>query len=224
MSAHLSSAQRAQALKINLSLSVALSCALMLMWLGALSAQPVSGALARIKALDKPKEVSLVSQDELERHNLPATQRSMLHVAARYDSVAYYNDAVVFFGVGGPMLSWKLLRWKTFTLWINDKLGPQFESELGLKVFSLDQYIKGAEAVIALRVGVQDISSGDYDDEYVRLGDNHRGLSFNVNLDNLWFSLSVDQSDVEIHNYDTWEYETQSDAFTRFGLAVGVTL
>jgi hypothetical protein len=180
----------------------------------------------------KIREVSLVTPKQLARHNLPSTQRTPIHVGLSTKILSYYTPDTgphLFLGVGGPMLSYSRLRWRTATLWVNSDLGFQIESALGLNVYQFPQgVLQGVEVVLGFHLGAQKLPNF-YDDEdtwsdsYTSLSDNYAGLQLALYGDHLWVELSYDMSDI---THDDWYndiYDTQTKIST-FGLNFGFAL
>jgi len=197
----------------------------------------------------KVNEASLVPRSDLERHALPATQRSLLNVAVRQDTLPYLSsgeDTSPFFvGFGGPLLSYKNMRWRTFTLWMFDD-GFQWESALGASIYqhSSSAWYVPNEYVIGAHIGVQELPTEDsytytsfrpaYDDPfddpyayddygsgyYTRVEPLYYGLQVAAYYSRMWIELSFDLSEVFQEDYNTYDSTTEL-RLTRVGLSLG---
>ena len=205
-------------------------------------AAPSAARADRFERLSKdPKltRVLLVPQSDLARHDLPATQRSRLHVALRGDILAYYDfTATYFLGVGTPLLSYGDLRWRSLTLWFNSDYGAQLETAASFVVFK-PQATPGALAV-GLHLGTQEMKtysdeskSSQYEyDEYgyyynasyteTRVSPIYYGPSVHYEFQSAWVGLSLDFSLVSRTYYGYDLAESEDMEITRLGLNMGV--
>lgn len=192
-------------------------------------AQPLSSP----ESTQKVREVSLVTPRQLARHNLPSTQRSPIHISLSTKVLSYYTPDTgpyLFLGIGGPMLSYNRLRWRTFTLWVNSDIGAQFESALGLSVYRLPKgLLSDMEVVLGFHVGTQGLPNiyeydeGSWDERYTSIDGTYTGFQLALYGDHLWVELSLDMSQVTYEEWSNDIYETETQT-TSFGLNVGFAL
>jgi hypothetical protein len=187
--------------------------------------------LSRAPALSR---VRLVPESLLERHSLPPTQRSYLHLALRGDIMLYDSGAPDYFmGIGAPLLSYGRLRWRSLTLWLNTDRGVQLETALSFMVYQGD----GSELSVGIHGGLQGLKSAQsssassyrvytdsYIDSYTRVsvGDEHYGLNARYDFSRVWIELSFDMADVS--RFEGYDLYTYSFEMTRLGLSFGVAL
>jgi hypothetical protein len=226
------------------SFSIAsLTCVASLVSLSA-HAQPSSPSVGE----PKMNEAFLVPAQDIERHNLSPMERSLLHVSLRFDSLTYFeadqDSQRTFVGVGGPNLSYKRLRWRSFTLWLDNDESVQFESALSIAVMSpKDQsaWYMPKDLTVGVHAGLQDIPSYDnydsidyYDYDYYEDDSGfesdkelyrspeafYYGLQVAAYYSSGWIELSCDFSEV-ITEYDWWRDMETELMLTRVGLSVG---
>jgi len=215
-----------------------------------LVAAPGAARADRFEALLKDPKLErarLVSERDLERHDLPATQRSRLHFALRGDVLPYYNnEATYFLGLGAPLLSYGPLRWRSLTMWFNTDFGVQFETAASFVVLSSAGGALGdSEVSLGAHGGAQilsdyygdDLGSGVYVDgdsygyssEEVSVDEGfYYGLNARYSLRRLWLELSFDLAAVRRHSseggYGGYYSSSSSTEMTRLGVVLGVAL
>ena len=215
------------------ALLACLSCAL-----------PSPARADRFERLSKdPKltRVLLVPQSDLERHDLPPTQRSHLHLAIRGDLLIYHDSVTAsFLGVGAPLVSYGNLRWRSLTVWFNSTYGMQVETAASFVLKQSGVNKEGGGLAVGVHAGLQALKSysvtssasssySGYEDygyayydryEYTRVDSLYYGLNAHYEFQYVWVELSLDLSDV---SRDSWDYTISSSIeLTRLGLTAGV--
>lgn len=209
--------------------------------LGALLHIPITQARP-VESKPQMNEASLVPESDLKRHALPATQRSFINVALRKDSLTYMDNgdltSPLFVGLGGPLLSYKNIRWRSFTCWMHSE-GFQFESAVSAAFFSKpspDWYIP-IEYTVGVHAGLQALpnydsyryeSSYSYDGYYQNSSSGvyrsvdplYYGLQLTANFSRSWVELSFDLSEVRSEEYEFYQSATEL-SLTRVGLSWG---
>ncbi|MBM4290565.1 MAG: hypothetical protein FJ138_03295 [Deltaproteobacteria bacterium] len=200
-----------------------------------LVAAPGAARADRFEALLKDPKLErarLVSERDLERHDLPATQRSRLHFALRGDVLPYYNnEATYFLGLGAPLLSYGPLRWRSLTMWFNTDFGVQFETAASFVVLSSAGGALGdSEVSLGAHGGAQILNNyvvdlgNSFGGVFVDKGF-YYGLNARYSLRRLWLELSFDLAAVSRHSSEGGYYSSSSSTeMTRLGVVLGVAL
>ena len=141
-------------------------------------------------------EVSLVPQSQLERHDLPSTQRSWGGVAFRFDHTQ--SNVAYNFGIVGAYVSWGAMRFRTCTLWLSNNL-ISLQSAPGVKFFASGDW----ELVAQILLG---FNMPDVESNYFSMGG---GLT--VLYHKVWGTLGYESAQVQ-DNID----------IDRFGLSIGM--
>jgi len=203
-----------------------------------LVAAPGAARADRFEALLKDPKLErarLVSERDLERHDLPATQRSRLHFALRGDVLPYYNnEATYFLGLGAPLLSYGPLRWRSLTMWFNTDFGVQFETAASFVVLSSAGGALGdSEVSLGAHGGAQILNNyvvdlgNSFGGVFVDKGF-YYGLNARYSLRRLWLELSFDLAAVRRHSseggYGGYYSSSSSTEMTRLGVVLGVAL
>lgn len=187
-----------------------------------------------IQPQTKMNEAFLVPKSELEHHHLPSTQRSFINLALRQDSLLYMLDGdetnPLFFGIGGPLLAYKRMRWRSFTLWVNGTVGFQMESALSASIYQTQSpslwYLPN-EYIIGVHGGFQFLDGSYREDPYYSYGGNYSyrsvdtsfyGFQIAAYFPRIWIELSFDLSEVTTDDYNQFSSEL---SLTRIGLSVG---
>ena len=187
----------------------------------------------RLKALKEkhPKlsQSKLISSEELKRHRLPKTGRSFMHLALSYRSVLHVkhsNFDGFGIGIGGPLLSYDLLYWRTFSLWLFEE-GPTLETNLSFKVLATDLgavHIGAQAGFHTIPDGYQSISYDGYSQSinhsnYANVDHTFIGFHLKMMWASLWTEITFDFSSVGRES-SSYEY-TEAIELIKLGISLG---
>ena len=153
-----------------------------------------------------------------------------MHLALSYRSILHVDHSNIDgfgVGIGGPLLSYDLLYWRTFSLWIFED-GPTFETALSFKILAteLGAVHIGAQAGIhTIPDGYQSISydaysPSPYDSSYTNADNAFVGFHLKMMWSSLWTELTFDFSSVE-RETSAYEY-TEEMELVKLGFSLGI--